>query len=195
MRIRAVVTAASVAAFAFGTCNAAFAACTKLAFSVNDYGKDGPTKDALSLLDKYAAKWTADRGIKKYSVGKKDVSCELFLNFVVFDEHTCTASATVCWDGPGAAPPAKEAQSEAAPFVNKASGSPAAARPKAPAAGAAAAPAAPATSPVSTGTVRTITPAPVTPTAAPAAVLAPAPAPAPAAAAPAPAPAPAASGN
>jgi len=75
----------------------AHARCTKLAFSVNDYGKDGPTKDALSLLDKYIANWTKSKGIKDYTVGKKDVSCELFLDFIVFDEHTCKASALVCW--------------------------------------------------------------------------------------------------
>lgn len=75
------------------------AKCTRLAFSVNDYGKDGPTKDAKSLLDKYIAEWTAQRGIAKYNVGKKDVSCELFLDFIVFDEHTCKAEATVCWSG------------------------------------------------------------------------------------------------
>ena len=33
-------------------------------------------------------------------MGKKDVSCELFLDFIVFDEHTCKASALVCWPGP-----------------------------------------------------------------------------------------------
>lgn len=76
------------------------AACTRLAFSVNDYGKDGPTRDAKALLDKYIAKWTAERGIKKYRTGKKDVTCELFLNLIVVDEHTCKAAATVCWDGP-----------------------------------------------------------------------------------------------
>ena len=190
MRIRAAVTAATVAAFSIGTGTAAFAACTKLAFSVNDYGKDGPTKDALSLLDKYAAKWTAERGIKKYSVGKKDVSCELFLNFIVFDEHTCTASATVCWDGPGVAGAGAQ---EPTPIVNKASSAAPAGRAAAPAtapAGRAAAPApAPGASPVTTGTVRTVAPvtaapkAPPTaaPTSAPAAVMAPAPAPAPAA--------------
>ncbi len=77
----------------------AHAACKRLGFSVNDYGKDGPTKDAKELLDKHIAKKMADQGVKTYTTGKKDVKCELFLNFIVFDEHTCTAEATVCWDG------------------------------------------------------------------------------------------------
>jgi hypothetical protein len=113
----AVLTAGSVAAKA---------KCTRLAFSVNDYGKEGPTKDAMSLLDKYIAKWTAERGITKYTTGKKDVSCELFLDFGVFDEHTCKAAATVCWpDGPGGA-----GKSDASA---PAKGKPAAANPAAPA--------------------------------------------------------------
>ncbi len=82
----------------------ASAACTRLAFSVNDYGKEGPTKDAKALLDKYIAKWAAEKGIAKYTTGKKDVTCELFLNFIIFDEHTCKAEATVCWDGPAVKP-------------------------------------------------------------------------------------------
>ena len=102
------VVAVAVAAFA-ATAPAA-ARCTKLAFSVNDYGKDGPTKDAQGLLDKYVADWTKQKGIKTYTVGKKEVSCELFLDFVVFDEHTCKASALVCWpDGQGPAPKAPAA--------------------------------------------------------------------------------------
>lgn len=87
---------AAAAAMAIATSPAA-ARCTKLGFSVNDYGKDGPTKDAKDLLDKYIAKWTSERGIKTYKVGKKDVSCDLFLNLIVVDEHTCKATATVCW--------------------------------------------------------------------------------------------------
>jgi hypothetical protein len=71
--------------------------CQKMAFSVNDYGKEGPTRDALSLLDKHIADWTKQQGIKKYNVGKKDVSCELFLDVGLFDEHTCKATASVCW--------------------------------------------------------------------------------------------------
>ena len=90
----------AVTAAAFVAAEPASAACTRLAFSVNDYGKDGPTRDAKQLLDTYIAKWTADRGIKKYRTGPKDVNCELFLNLIVFDEHTCRAEATVCWDGP-----------------------------------------------------------------------------------------------
>jgi hypothetical protein len=82
------------------------AACKRLAFSVNDYGKEGPTRDAKALLDKYIADWTKTNGIKKYTVGKKDVSCELFLDFIVFDEHTCKASALVCWAGPDPEAPA-----------------------------------------------------------------------------------------
>ncbi|HML42504.1 MAG TPA: hypothetical protein PKE13_06215, partial [Hyphomicrobium zavarzinii] len=77
----------------------ALAGCKRMGFTVNDYGKDGPTKDAQELLDKHISTWAAEQGIEKYSVGKKDVSCELYLNLIVFDEHTCTASATVCWGG------------------------------------------------------------------------------------------------
>ena len=96
---------------------AADAKCTRLAFSVNDYGKDGPTKDAMKLLDTYIAKWMAERGIKKYSTGKKSVSCELFLDFGVFDEHTCKAEASVCWGDGGGATTAAVPASAAAPVA------------------------------------------------------------------------------
>jgi hypothetical protein len=103
-RSKVAATAAALL-LAAGSFAPAEAACTRLAFSVNDYGKDGPTKDAKELLDKYIAQWTAERGIKKYTTGKKTVSCELFLDFIVFDEHTCKAEATVCWSGPPAKTP------------------------------------------------------------------------------------------
>jgi len=77
----------------------AYAACTEFSFSVNDYGKDGPTRDAKLLLDKWIADWAERVSLKRYKVGKKSVSCELFLNFIVFDEHTCKATAKVCWSG------------------------------------------------------------------------------------------------
>jgi hypothetical protein len=102
-RAYAFVTAACALSAAAFITTSADARCTKLAFSVNDYGKDGPTKDAQELLDKYIANWTKSKGIAKYTVGKKDVSCELFLNLLVVDEHTCKATASVCWDDKSAA--------------------------------------------------------------------------------------------
>lgn len=84
---------------------AADARCTRLAFSVNDYGKDGPTKDAKDLLDRHIAKWATENGIAKYTTGKKSVSCDLYIDLVVFDEYTCKAEASVCWEGgPAKAP-------------------------------------------------------------------------------------------
>jgi hypothetical protein len=115
------VTCAAVAVL-LGCVAQAEAKCTRLAFSVNDHGKDGPTKDAKALLDKYIADWTAQRGIKNYTVGKKDVSCELFLNFIVFDEHTCKAEATVCW---GEGDPKAKAAPAAKPTGKPASAAPA----------------------------------------------------------------------
>jgi len=86
----------------------AAAACKKFGFEVNDYGKDGPTRDAQALLDKHVAEWAKQQGISSYSISKKDVTCELFLNLIVVDEHTCRAVATVCWpDAPVSTPAAK----------------------------------------------------------------------------------------
>lgn len=79
--------------------HAAQAECTKLFYSVNDYGKEGPTRDAIALLDKYIENWAKEKGIKNYKVGPKEVSCELFLDLIIFDEHTCKATAEVCWKG------------------------------------------------------------------------------------------------
>jgi hypothetical protein len=93
------VAGVALAALAWMGAEPAWAACTRLAFSVNDYGKDGPTKDANKLLDKYIADWTKSKGITGHTVSKRDVNCELFLDFGVFDEHTCKASALVCWQG------------------------------------------------------------------------------------------------
>ena len=105
MSIRKFVTLAVAASAVAMAASPAYAKCTRLGFSVNDYGKDGPTKDAKDLLDKHIAKWAADQGIAKYTTGKKEVKCELFLDFIVFDEHTCRAEATVCWGEGGAAKP------------------------------------------------------------------------------------------
>jgi hypothetical protein len=118
-----VVKLALAAATAFAVMVAPAAAkCTRLGFSVNDYGKDGPTKDAKDLLDKYIASEMAKRGIKSYRAGKKDVKCELFLDVGLFDEYTCRAEATVCWgEGPATAPKAGDA---AAPAAKPAEGAP-----------------------------------------------------------------------
>ncbi len=90
---------ASLIALVAVSTSPAFAKCTRLAYSVNDYGKVGPTNDAKQLLDKYIAEWTAKRGITRYRTGPKSVKCELFIDLIVFDEYTCRAEATVCWGG------------------------------------------------------------------------------------------------
>ena len=100
---------AAGAVLAAGMATPASAACKRFSFLVNDYGKDGPTKDAKDLLDKYIGEWMKQQNISKWTVGAKEVKCELFLNFVVFDEHTCTATASACWDGPAPKTPAKAA--------------------------------------------------------------------------------------
>ena len=106
------VFATALALAMWGIATNAEAKCTRLAFSVNDYGKEGPTNDAKSLLDKHIAKWAAEHGVKNYTTGKKDVTCELFLDVILFDEHTCKAEANVCWTG--SAPLADKAAEEKA---------------------------------------------------------------------------------
>ena len=88
---------AGLATVLAGSAQAAKKQCQELYYSVNDYGKDGPTRDAQALLDKYIEKWAAEKGIKKYKVGKKEISCELYLDVILFDEHTCKATTNVCW--------------------------------------------------------------------------------------------------
>ena len=95
-------SAVAMSAAAILAVTPADAKCRRMGFTVNDYGKDGPTSDAKQLLDKHIAGWAASQGIKKFTTGKKDVKCELFLDVGLFDEHTCTAYASVCWDEPGA---------------------------------------------------------------------------------------------
>lgn len=115
MSSKSPLIAASVIALSLALgAGSALAECKTMGFIVNDYGKDGPTKDAKELLDKDIAKWAADNGVEKYTVGKKTVKCELFLDVILFDEHTCTASASVCW-GAGVTPPAKTAKEGSTP--------------------------------------------------------------------------------
>lgn len=110
--------AATLASFVLPMTSLADAKCTRLAFSVNDYGKEGPTNDAKAMLDKYIAKWTADRGITGYTTGPKKVTCELYLDLLLFDEHTCKAEASVCWADasvPGETPPLADGSSVSPP--------------------------------------------------------------------------------
>jgi hypothetical protein len=107
--------AATLAGAIVGLAGPAVAGCKRMGFLVNDYGKDGPTNDAKMLLDKHIANWAAEQGIEKYTVGKKDVKCDLFLNLIVVDEHTCTASATVCWGNDKMPSGEREASSGDAP--------------------------------------------------------------------------------
>jgi len=97
----------------------ALAKCTRLAFSVNDYGKIEPTADAKRLLDGYITKWTGERGISGYKVGKKSVDCKLFLDFIVFDEYTCRAEASVCWDENASAPALRSSQADTPAATNE----------------------------------------------------------------------------
>jgi len=97
MRAFSIFVASALALGIAAAANSADAGCKRFGFTVNDYGKEGPTNDAKALLDKHVTKWAAENSISDYRVGKKDVKCELFLDFVVFDEYTCTASANVCW--------------------------------------------------------------------------------------------------
>jgi hypothetical protein len=144
---RALIAAASAIAVSIAAVDVASAACTRLAFSVNDYGKEGPIRDAKNLLDKYIARWAAERKLKITRVGPKEVTCELFLDVILFDEYTCKAAATVCWDGP--LPPGHQVEADAAgPVVNKAKSRPAAAK------GQPAASSQKATTPVATGSAR-----------------------------------------
>lgn len=99
MRASTMIAAAAAVALQLAGADVADAACKRFAFLVNDYGKDVPTRDSQSLLDKHIATEMAALGVKQYKTGPKSVQCELFLNFIVFDEHTCQAEATVCWGG------------------------------------------------------------------------------------------------
>ncbi|MEO8419714.1 MAG: hypothetical protein ABI457_00845 [Hyphomicrobium sp.] len=109
MRAKLSLAIATVLVSAIAATAPADAACKKFGFTVNDYGKDGPTNDAKNLLDKHIAEWAAQNGVTAYQTGKKNVSCELFLDVILFDEHTCTASASVCW-GDGVKPNNKGAE-------------------------------------------------------------------------------------
>ena len=115
---RAVFLVLIAVSFQLSSTSNANAKCTRLAFSVNDYGKIEPTADAKKLLDGYIVKWTGERGITGYKVGTKSVDCKLFLDFIVFDEYTCRAEASVCWGDTPAKPKLRQAQAAEPAVVN-----------------------------------------------------------------------------
>ena len=118
-RSTSVALGAAVAATISLAATAADAKCERFSYLVNDYGKEGPTRDAKNLLDKHIVKWAAEKGIKNYTVSPKTVKCELFLNFVVFDEHTCRATAQVCWGDGIPVSPATPPAAKPAPAAKK----------------------------------------------------------------------------
>ena len=89
--------AATLLIFTTSLSNEAQAKCKKFGFTVNDYGKEGPTNDAKRLLDEFIANWMKKNGITNYRTSKKTVSCKLFLDVILFDEYTCRADTTACW--------------------------------------------------------------------------------------------------
>ncbi len=89
--------ALSIIAVGMTMSDPAEARCKRFGFTVNDYGKEGPTRDAKNLLDKFIAEWMKKQGIKNYRTNKKKVECELFLDVGLFDEYTCRADTTACW--------------------------------------------------------------------------------------------------
>lgn len=90
-------TMALLTAITVVTTTQAEARCKRFGFTVNDYGKEGPTNDAKNELDKFIAGWMNKNNIKHYRKTPKKVSCKLFLDVGLFDEYTCRADTTACW--------------------------------------------------------------------------------------------------
>ena len=77
MRLSAIIVLSASLAVSASTLAAApvKTECKTFGFTVNDYGKKGPTEDAKNLLDKYVADFAQEHGIEDYKVGEKTVSC------------------------------------------------------------------------------------------------------------------------
>ena len=73
------------------------AKCERHAFEVNDYGKEGPIRMARENLYKFVEKLKKEKGLKKVRVKESEPKCRLFLDFIVFDEHTCRIEANICY--------------------------------------------------------------------------------------------------
>ena len=69
--VNVVAALATAATFFAAVAVPASAECKRYGFTVNDYGKDGPTTDAKSLLDKLIATKMSEKGVKDYKTGPK----------------------------------------------------------------------------------------------------------------------------
>lgn len=96
-KLTGLAIAAALIVASFSITAPAEARCKKFGFTVNDYGKEGPTNDAKRLVDKFIAEWMAKNGIKKWTTTPKKVECKLFIDVILFDEYTCRADTTACW--------------------------------------------------------------------------------------------------
>ncbi|GJM02240.1 MAG: hypothetical protein DHS20C08_07410 [Rhodomicrobium sp.] len=92
-----IALAATIMAVTLITATPAEARCKKFGFTVNDYGKTGPTNEAKRLLDVFIKEWMGKNGVKNWSTRPKTVKCELFIDVGLFDEYTCRADTTACW--------------------------------------------------------------------------------------------------
>ncbi len=79
------------------TTPAAARTCEWHAFEVNDYGKEGPIRMARENLYKWVDNLKKEKRIKNVSVSERKPKCRLFLDFGIFDEHTCRIEAKICW--------------------------------------------------------------------------------------------------
>lgn len=73
--------------------------CATLGFTVNDFGKDEPTRQAKVFLSRLIVSTMEHHYIKGYTAGPPTVTCTFFTKFMGFDEYTCKAEAEVCWPG------------------------------------------------------------------------------------------------
>ena len=73
MRAKLSLAVASVLVSALAATAPAEAACKRFGFTVNDYGKDGPTRDAQNLLDKFhITSWSDMRDLSNVIVTTND---------------------------------------------------------------------------------------------------------------------------
>lgn len=73
--------------------------CATLGFTVNDFGKDEPARQATVFLGRLIAETMDKHYIKGWVAGTPKITCTFFTKFMGFDEYTCKAESEVCWPG------------------------------------------------------------------------------------------------